>query len=108
MDVQNTPQGNLIVWDVDTTPGKEVASAMVHMSHMNEAVVDRLEERLAKAVHEYVDTRKLYEEELRMKHLYRNKIEELEKRVQVLCGEVEALKAQLDTAKIQPAQGVAE
>ena len=65
---------------------------MVHMSHMNEVVVDRLEDRLAKTFHEYVDTRKLHEEELRMKHVYKTKIEELEQRIQVLSSEVESLK----------------
>jgi archaellum component FlaC len=92
----------LIVWDVETTSGKESASAMVHMSHLNEAVVDRLEDRLAKTFNEYVDTRQLYEEELRMKHVYISRIEELEKRVKALCSEVESLKEQLNTARAQP------
>lgn len=78
MDVQSTPQRNLITWDVDTTQGGEVASVMKYFYFMNEVVVKCIEDKLVETFHEYFDARRLYEEEIKLSHVYKVKIQELE------------------------------
>lgn len=51
---------------------------------MDEAKVDEIETRLTKSFHDYIDVRKQYDDELRKSHVYREKIKELEAKVQVL------------------------
>ena len=43
MDVQSTEQGNMIVWTLHGTTGKEISKALKHFSFMNEAKVDEME-----------------------------------------------------------------
>ena len=45
---------------------------------MNEAKVEEIERKLARTFHNYMDIRKLYEQELRKSHVYKQRIEELE------------------------------
>ena len=52
-----------------------------HLAYMNEAKVDQIEESLAKAYNECMDTKKLYEEELKMSYVQKKRIQELEEKV---------------------------
>lgn len=47
---------------------------MKNLAFMNEAVVERIKDKLEKMFHEYIDIRKLYEEELKLNHVYKEKI----------------------------------
>lgn len=49
---------------------------------MTEAKVEEIETRLVKVFHDYIDVMKLYKDELRKSHVYKEKIEELEAKVQ--------------------------
>ena len=40
-----------------------------HLAYMNESKVKQIEDRLAVALNECVDTRKLYEEEIKMSYV---------------------------------------
>ena len=62
---------------------------------MNEAKVEEMEIRLAQSIHDYIDVRKLYENELRSSHVYKEIIVELEAKVQELENEVASLKEKL-------------
>ena len=64
MDIQETTQGNMIVWTLDNTSGKEISSLVKHFALMNEAKVDQIEDRLAAMYNECIDVWKLYEEEI--------------------------------------------
>ena len=66
---------------------------------MNEAKVDEMEDQLSQAIHDYIDVRKLYENELRSSHVYREKIVELEAKVQALEDEITSLKDQIAQAE---------
>ena len=72
---------------------------MKHFSLMNEAKLDEMETKLAKAFHDYIDVKKLYEDELRKSHVYKQRIDELEAKVQGLEAEVASLKEQLAGAE---------
>lgn len=54
---------------------------------MNEAKVEEMETRLAQSIHEYIDVRKLYENEIRRSHVYKERIVELEAKVHELENE---------------------
>ena len=69
MDIQETVQGNMIVWTLDTTTRKEISSLVKHFALMNEAKVDQIKDRLAVAYNECLDVKKLYEEELKMSYV---------------------------------------
>ena len=62
---------------------------------MNKAKVEEMETRLAKSIHDYIDVRKLYEDQLRSSHVYKEKIAELEAKIQELENEVASLRDQL-------------
>lgn len=62
---------------------------------MNEAKVEDMETRLSKSIHDYIDVRKLYEDELRKSHVYNKRIVEHEAKVQALENEVASLREQL-------------
>ena len=66
---------------------------------MNEAKVEEIETRLAKFVHDYIDVRKLYEDEIKKSHVYKERIEEIKAKVQVLEVEVASLREQLSNAE---------
>ena len=51
---------------------------------VNEAVVDEIEDQLAKIFKDYILARKLYEEELKKIYILKHKIEELENMVNIL------------------------
>ena len=99
MDVQSTEQGNMIIWTLQGTTGKEISKALKHFSFMNEAKVDEMEDQLSQAIHDYIDVRKLYENELRSSHVYREMIAELEAKVQALEDEIASLKDQIAQAE---------
>ena len=65
---------------------------------MNEAKVDQIEDRLAAIYNECLDVRKLYEEELKMSFVQKQRIEELEGKIQSLEAKVASLKKQLKDA----------
>ena len=62
---------------------------------MNEAKVEVIEDKLSQAIHDYIDVRKLYENELKTSHVYRERIVELEAKVRSLEDEIASLKEQL-------------
>lgn len=64
----------MITWIVESSQGSEVASAMKKLTVMNEEVVEHIEDKLAKTFHEYIDTRKIYEDELKISHIYKQRI----------------------------------
>ena len=66
---------------------------------MNEAKVEEIEKKLSKSMHEYIDVRKLYEDELKKSHVYKERIEELEAKVQVLEVEVSSLREKLSNVE---------
>lgn len=84
MDVQRIYQGNMIVWTLKGTSGIEISKVLKHFSFINEEKVEEIETRLSKPFHDYIDARNLYEEELREIHVYKDRIEELEAKVQGL------------------------
>ena len=57
--------------------------------------MEEIEEKLSRAIRDYIDVRKLYENELRASHVYRERIVELEAKVQALEDEIASLKEQL-------------
>ena len=59
---------------------------------MNEAKVEEIEEKLSRAIRDYIDVRKLYENKLRTSHAYRERVVELEAKVQALEDEIASLK----------------
>ena len=95
MDVQSIEKGNMIIWTLQGTSGTEISNALKHFSFMNEAKVEEMETRLAHSIHEYIDVRKLYENELRSNHVYKERIAELEAKVQELETKISSLKEQL-------------
>ena len=64
MDIQETAQGNMIVWTLDNTFGKEISSLVKHFLLMNEAKVDQIGDSLTAIYNECLDVQKFYEEEL--------------------------------------------
>lgn len=89
----------MIVWTLQGTYGIEISKAMKHFSFMNEAKVEEIETRLAKAFHDYIDVRNLYEDELKKSHVYKQRIKELEAKVQGLETEVASLREKLSNAE---------
>ena len=85
----------MIVWTLHGTTGKEISKALKHFSFMNEAKVEEIEDKLSQAIHDYIDVRKLYENDLRSSHVYKERIVELEAKVQTLEDEIASLKDQL-------------
>ena len=69
MDVEETTQGKMLTWTLDNTTGKEVSNMMKHLALMNEAKMDQIEDRLATSYNEFLETRKLYEEELKTSYV---------------------------------------
>ena len=59
---------------------------------MNEAKVEEMETRLSKSIHDYIDVRKIYEDELRKSHVYKEIIIVIEAKVEELKNEVIALR----------------
>ena len=66
---------------------------------MNEAKVEEMETRLSKSIHDYIELINLYEDELRKSHVYKERIVELEAKVQALENEVASLREKLVQAK---------
>ena len=85
----------MIIWTLHGSSGKEISKALKHFSFMNEAKVEEIEDKLSQATHNYIDVRKLYENELRSSHVYKERITELEAKVQTLEDEISSLKDQL-------------
>ena len=106
MDVQTTEQGNMIVWTLHGTTGKEISKALKHFSFMNEAKVEEMEDQLSWAIHDYIDVRKLYENELKSSHVYRERVTELEAKVRALEDEITSLRDQLaqEEQRVAPTQ----
>ena len=98
MDIQETAQGNMIVWTLDNTSGKELSSLVKHFALMNDEKMDQIEIRLAALCNECLDVRKLYEEELKSNYVHRQRIRELEEKIQSLEAELASLKEQLKNA----------
>lgn len=71
MDVQSTKKVNMIVWTLQGTSGTDISKAVKHFSFMNESKVEEMETRLSKSIHDYIDVRKIYEDELRRNHVYK-------------------------------------
>ena len=92
MDVKNTEQGNMIIWTLHGSSGKEISKALKHFSFMNEAKVEEMEDRLSQAIHDYIDVKNFYENELRTSHVYRERIAELEAKVRALEDEIASLR----------------
>ena len=99
VDMQSIEHGNMVVWTLQGTSGTKISKAIKHFSFMNEAKVEEIETQLAKFVHDYIEVRKLYEDKLRKSHVYQERIEELEAKVQVLEVEVASLREQLANAE---------
>ena len=105
MDVEETAQGNMITWTLDNTTSREVSSMLKHSAYMNETKMDQIENRLFVAYNECLDTRKLYEEELKTNYVQKKKIEELENKVQSLEIEILSLQDQLKAiVEVEPVQ----
>lgn len=68
---------------------------MKHFSFMNEAKVEEIETKLSKSIHDYIDVSKLYENEIKKHHMCKEKILELEAKVQELEVEVASLREKL-------------
>ena len=64
----------MILWTLQDTSGTKISKALKHFSFVNEAKVEEIETRLYKSIHDYIDVRKLYEDELRRIHVYKEKI----------------------------------
>ena len=62
---------------------------------MNEAKVEEIEDKFSQAIHDYIDVRKLYKNELRSIHVYKERIAKLEAKVQTFEDEIKSLKDQL-------------
>lgn len=62
---------------------------------MNEAKVEEMETRLSESIHDYNDVRKLYEDEIRRNHVYKERIVDLEAKIQALENEVASLREKL-------------
>ena len=62
---------------------------------MNEAKVEEIETIMSRTFNDYIDVRKLYEEDLKKSHVYKWRIEELEAKAQGLEAEVIYLNEQL-------------
>ncbi len=95
MDIEETTQGNMIVWTLESTNGKEISSLVKHFALMNEEKVDEIEDKLATMFNECLDIRRTYEEELKMSHVQKQRIEELEEKIKILEIEIKSLKEQL-------------
>ena len=89
----------MIIWTLQGTFSLEISKALKHFSFMNEAKLEEIETRLSQDIHDYIDVRKLYENELRSSHVYRERIAELEAKVQALEDEIEPLKDQIAQAE---------
>ena len=85
----------MIVWTLHGKYGTQILKAMKHFSFMNEAKVEEIETRLSKSIHDYIDVRKLCEDELRKSHVYKEKIVDLEAKVQALEAKIPSLREQL-------------
>lgn len=72
---------------------------MKNFSFVNEEKVVEIETRLAKAFHDYIDVKKLYEDGLRKSHVYKHKIKELEAKVQGLEAKVSSLREKLSNVE---------
>lgn len=83
------------MWTLQGTSGTNISKTLKHFSFMNEAKVEEIETRLAKSFHDYINVRKIYEDELRKSHVYKEKIKELEAKVQGLETEVTSLREKL-------------
>ena len=68
-----------------------------HLTYINEARVEQIEDRLATIFNECVNTRKLYEEEVKMSYVKKQRIQELGDEVQSLESEIASLQDQLKT-----------
>ena len=99
MHVWSTKKGNIRLWTLQGTLGTKISKAMKHFSFVNEAKVEEIETRLAKFMHDYIEVRKIYEDELRKSHVYKEKIEELEAKVQVLEVDGASLREKLINAE---------
>ena len=53
-----------------------------HLEYMNQAKMDQIEDGIATAYNECLDTRRLYEEELKTSYVMKQKIEELKNKGQ--------------------------
>ena len=42
MDIEETAQGNMIVWTLENTTGKEITSLVKHFALINEVKVDEI------------------------------------------------------------------
>ena len=62
---------------------------------MNEAKVEEMETMLAQSINDYIDVRKLYENELRRSHVYKENIVKLDAKIQGLEEQIASLKEQL-------------
>ena len=62
---------------------------------MNEAKVEEMENGLSKSINDYIDVRNLYEDEPRKSHVDKERVVELEARVQALENEVSSLREKL-------------
>ena len=71
----------MIIWTLQGTTSTKISKALKHFSFMNEAKVEEMETRLAQSIHDYIDVRKLYENELRSSHVYKENIAELEAKI---------------------------
>ena len=95
MDVQSTKQCNMILRTLQDTFDTNNSKVLKHFSFMNEAKVEEMETRLAKSTHDYIDMRKLYEDDLRSSHVYKERIVELQAKVKELEDEVASLREKL-------------
>ena len=66
---------------------------------MNEAKVEEMETRLLNSIHDYIGVRKIYEDQLRISHVCKERIVELEAKVQALENEVTSLREHLTQAE---------
>ena len=65
---------------------------MKHLSFMNETKIEEIETKISDSIHDYIDVRKLYEDELRKSHVYKEKILDPETKIQALEAKLPSLR----------------
>ena len=91
-NIQATAHGNMIVWTLDNTSGKEISSLVKYFAVMNDEKMDQIEDRLVSLSNHFLDVRRLYEEELKSNYVHKQRIRELEEKIQSLEIELASLK----------------
>lgn len=84
MEVRDSTQGNVILWNVTTTSSDQIHNMMNIVSRMEKSKMDMIEEQLFQTYNIYIETRKKYEEELKKTYILEQRVPTLENEVRNL------------------------